>query len=52
MLAISDKIKYMYKRTYKKPYGTRTHKLNSLKGFINILLVLVVTSYMERFKGS
>ena len=40
---------YMCKRTYKKLYRIWTHKLNSLKSIVNIVLVLVVTSYTEKF---
>ena len=52
MQAILDKIiMYMLKRTYKILYNIWTHKLYSLKSIVNFLLVLVVTSYTERFKA-
>ena len=58
MLATLDKITSMckwtykrkYKRIYKKLYKIWTHKLYSLKSILKSLLVLGVTSYMEKFK--
>ena len=49
MLAILDKIIYMYKRTYKRLYRKWTQKLSSLMSTVNVFLVLVVTGYTEKY---